>query len=163
MKKNTQPRQILVNLRNIRKARGLSINNLAEKVGTDYQQIGRIERGQTQLTVDLLYKLSQVLETPVSNLLEESAPNINDEVRSAEGKENNLTLLIPEIFKELEDLCKKNNVAIAPADLAQLSTIIYTYVSKINCTDLNAYQQLLKVFFQAFDAIFEKLVLTKVH
>lgn len=32
MKKNTQPRQILVNLRNIHKARGLSINNLAEKI-----------------------------------------------------------------------------------------------------------------------------------
>lgn len=163
MKKNTQPRQILVNLRNIRKARGLSINNLAEKVGTDYQQIGRIERGQTQLTVDLLYKLSQVLDTPISNLLEESAPNINAETLPTDEKEKNLTLLIPEIFQELENLCKRNNLAIAPADLAQLSTIIYTYLLKINCTDLNAHQQLLKVFFQAFDAIFEKLVLTKIH
>ncbi len=163
MKKNTQPRQILINLRNIRKARGLSINNLAEKIGTDYQQIGRIERGQTQLTVDLLYKLSQVLETPISNLLEESTPKTKNEIQRNEAKENNLTLLIPEIFNELEHLCKKNNLAIAPADLAQLSTIIYTYLIKINCTNLDIHQQLLKVFFQVFDAIFEKLVLTKVH
>lgn len=172
MKKKDNAHQFLINLRNLRKARGLSINNLAEKVGADYQQIGRIERGQTQLTVDLLYKLSAVLETPISNILGKSATD--SEIASSEneniiaaissdGKENSPTFIIPEIFKELENLCSKNNFLIDSADLVQISAIIYTCTLKVNFGEDNLHQQMLKFFFQALDTIFEKLVLTKVH
>ena len=32
----------------------MSLNALAEKVGIDYQRVRRMERGETQMTIDML-------------------------------------------------------------------------------------------------------------
>lgn len=50
--------KVLLKLRDVRRAKGMSLNSLAEKVGIDYQRVGRIERGETQMTVDMLSKIS---------------------------------------------------------------------------------------------------------
>ena len=58
-------------LRELRKSRGLTVNNLADKIGEDYQKVGRVERGQTSLTVDYLVKLSRGLKVPIDEILGE--------------------------------------------------------------------------------------------
>ncbi len=58
-------------LRNIRRSRGLTVNELAEKVGENHQKVGRIERGKSNLTIDCLLKLSKALDTPIDSIIQE--------------------------------------------------------------------------------------------
>lgn len=49
------------NLKRFRKARGLTQEALADEVGVDIRQIGRIERGQSYPSVGLLVQMSELL------------------------------------------------------------------------------------------------------
>lgn len=60
-----EEKNIYAKIRDIRQARGLTVNSLAEKIGEDHQKVGRIERGKRSLTIDYLLKVSKALNTPV--------------------------------------------------------------------------------------------------
>ena len=62
-----EEKSIYSKIRDIRQAKGLTVNHLAEKIGEDYQKVGRIERGQRSLTIDYLMKVSKALEIPVED------------------------------------------------------------------------------------------------
>ena len=55
-------------VRNARKAKGLSQEELAEKAGLHRTYIGMIERGEKNLTLSNIFKIAQALETPMSEL-----------------------------------------------------------------------------------------------
>jgi transcriptional regulator with XRE-family HTH domain len=57
-------------LRSIRKIQGLSQENLAEKVGLHRTYIGMIERGEKNITLLNLIKLSNALEISINELME---------------------------------------------------------------------------------------------
>lgn len=59
-------------IRDIRQARGLTVNTLAQKMGEDHQKVGRIERGKRSLTIDYLMKVSKALDTPLEEFFTES-------------------------------------------------------------------------------------------
>ncbi|MBF8264096.1 MAG: helix-turn-helix transcriptional regulator [Parachlamydiales bacterium] len=61
--------QIYEKLRQFRRARGISVDQLAKEIGENSQKVGRIERGQRSLTVDYLLKISKALETPIETIL----------------------------------------------------------------------------------------------
>ncbi|MBX7066813.1 MAG: helix-turn-helix domain-containing protein [Parachlamydiales bacterium] len=63
--------QIYEKLRKFRRARGISVDQLAQEIGENSQKVGRIERGQRSLTVDYLLKISKALSTPIETLLED--------------------------------------------------------------------------------------------
>lgn len=72
MNKQEKGQEIYQKLRELRKARGLTVNTLSEKIGENSQKVARIERGARSLTVDYLVKVSKALEAPVSSLIEAS-------------------------------------------------------------------------------------------
>lgn len=63
--------QIYEKLRKYRRARGVSVEQLAQEIGENSQKVGRIERGQRSLTVDYLLKISKALSAPIGTLLED--------------------------------------------------------------------------------------------
>lgn len=69
-----QDKQIFEKLREFRRARGISVEDLAKELGENSQKIGRIERGQRSLTVDYLLKISKALSAPIEAILEDKRP-----------------------------------------------------------------------------------------
>tara|TARA_Y100001963_G_C6765339_1_gene441876 strand:- start:90 stop:296 length:207 start_codon:yes stop_codon:yes gene_type:complete len=57
------------NIRETRKTKGFSQENLALQAKIDRSYMGRIERGEANITVDLLYKLSEVIKVNPHDLL----------------------------------------------------------------------------------------------
>ncbi|ATF13600.1 XRE family transcriptional regulator [Brevibacillus brevis X23] len=57
-------------IREIRKAQGLSQEQLAEKVGTKHTDIGKLERGERNVTLKTLEKVASSLEIEVYKLFE---------------------------------------------------------------------------------------------
>jgi transcriptional regulator with XRE-family HTH domain len=53
----------------MRKERGLTQVELAEKLGTEYPQIGRLERGQTNASIITLMKIAKELGVSISDLV----------------------------------------------------------------------------------------------
>ncbi|MCC6076046.1 helix-turn-helix domain-containing protein [Pseudomonas sp. GCM10022188] len=58
-----------------RKARGLSQDNLAYVCGLDRSYMGRIERGEVNITIEKLYRLASALQCEPASLL----PTIHQE------------------------------------------------------------------------------------
>lgn len=54
-----------------RKARGLSQDNLALLSGIDRSYVGRIERGEVNITVEMLYRIARVVGCEPASLLPE--------------------------------------------------------------------------------------------
>ncbi|WP_064199067.1 helix-turn-helix domain-containing protein [Brevibacillus brevis] len=57
-------------IREIRKAQGLSQEQLAERVGTKHTDIGKLERGERNVTLKTLEKVASSLEIEVYKLFE---------------------------------------------------------------------------------------------
>lgn len=57
-------------LRQIRKEKGLSMEQLAYKAEMEYRQLGRIERGEGSATVVTLLRLAEALEVDIKELFE---------------------------------------------------------------------------------------------
>lgn len=83
------------NIRTIRKSKGLSQEDLAEKIHVVRQTVSKWEQGLSVPDADLLLALSDTLETPVSSLLGEtiSAPE-TDEIKTLAEKLEALNLLL---------------------------------------------------------------------
>jgi XRE family aerobic/anaerobic benzoate catabolism transcriptional regulator len=54
----------------LRKGQGLTQVQLAEKLGTEHAQIGRLERGETNCTIIILRRIAKELGVSVSVLLD---------------------------------------------------------------------------------------------
>lgn len=59
-------------LRSYRRAQGLSQEKLAEHAGLHPTYIGQVERGEKNLTIESLEKITQALEIPVSCVFEKN-------------------------------------------------------------------------------------------
>lgn len=57
------------NLRNKRREKGVSQDHLALQANIDRSYVGRIERGEVNITLEKAYQLAQVLECDVRELL----------------------------------------------------------------------------------------------
>ena len=57
------------NLRQLRKAKGLSLERLAEISGVSRAMLGQIETGKSTPTVSLLWRIADALDVPVKTLL----------------------------------------------------------------------------------------------
>ena len=82
-------------LKALRKSKGLSQEELAEKIHVVRQTVSKWEQGLSVPDADLLLALSDTLETPVSTLLGEtiSAPE-TDEIKTLAEKLEALNLLL---------------------------------------------------------------------
>lgn len=60
-------------IKNIRKAKGVSQQEVADKIGTGRVQYNRIETGKSEPTVPMLERIAQALDTPVTDFFTDSA------------------------------------------------------------------------------------------
>lgn len=75
------------NIKALRKSKGLSQQDLADKLNVVRQTISKWEQGLSVPDSDLLIALSEALETPVSTLLGETvSPSEADEVKALSEK-----------------------------------------------------------------------------
>lgn len=106
MKTSEENKNIHIKLRELRRARGLTVNTLAEKMGENHQKVGRIERGRRSLTVDYLVKISKALGTPMESLFAE------EEKEKKQSKNTSLPAhdLLNAIIVEVEEYCQHRNL-----------------------------------------------------
>ncbi len=90
---------IITKLRELRRARGLTVNTLAQKMGENYQKVGRIERGKRSLTIDYLMKISKALEAPVESLLTDDKDGNSEQKGASPDILNNIIVLVEEYCK----------------------------------------------------------------
>ena len=64
--------EIGARIRKFRKKRGMTQEQLAEKMEVTFQQVQQYENGATRLNSDRLQKLAEVLKIPVGSLFEDS-------------------------------------------------------------------------------------------
>jgi len=57
-----------MNLRQLRKEKGFTMEALADEVGLEYRQLGRIERGEVNTTIVTLLRISEVLKVDLNVL-----------------------------------------------------------------------------------------------
>ena len=55
-------------LRVLRRSRGLSQSDLAERLGLTFQQVQKYERGANRISASKLWKVAEVLKVPVGEL-----------------------------------------------------------------------------------------------
>ncbi len=72
MKKMQTNEEIGNRLREFRKRRGLTQEQLSEKIGVTFQQIQQYENGSSRLNSDRLQQISMALEIPVGSLFDDS-------------------------------------------------------------------------------------------
>jgi len=60
-------------IKEIRKNREMTLQSLADKVGTSKSQIDKLERSERRLTVDWMIRIAEALNVPPANLLPEHA------------------------------------------------------------------------------------------
>ncbi|WP_439695162.1 helix-turn-helix domain-containing protein [Mucilaginibacter sp. AW1-7] len=64
---------LAANIRRYRLERKMTIAELANAVGVDYSQVGRMERGVVNANVSMVFDVAQALGVPASRLLETDA------------------------------------------------------------------------------------------
>jgi XRE family transcriptional regulator, regulator of sulfur utilization len=62
-------KNISKNLKGFRKSRQLTLEELAEKSGVSKSMLGEIERGRTNPTITVLWKITQALKMPLTTLI----------------------------------------------------------------------------------------------
>ena len=68
--------QVLENIKRIRKHKGYSHEYVAHELDISQVAYSKLEKNETKLSVERLYKLAEILETPVTDLLDVKANNI---------------------------------------------------------------------------------------
>ena len=71
------PIQIGDNIRKIRRERGLSLEQMAEQTGVSKAMIGQIERGDSNPTVAILWKIANGLKVSFSSLIEKPTNQVS--------------------------------------------------------------------------------------
>lgn len=74
MDENIVEQAVSNKLRELRRARGLTVQEFAKELKENYQKVGRIERGKTNLTLDYLVKTSNALDVSIADLLGKEEP-----------------------------------------------------------------------------------------
>jgi transcriptional regulator with XRE-family HTH domain len=69
--------QIAENLKNIRKIRGYSYDQLANVTGVSKGMLSQIEKGESSPSVNTLWKIANGLQVSFSSLVEKTEPNVS--------------------------------------------------------------------------------------
>lgn len=92
-----QNMEIHEKIRTIRQTKGFTQDYVAEKIGIDTVNYGRIERGQAKLAMDRFLKISEILEVKPSLFFSE-----NKEIGS-----NDMLILLNKIYLTEQEILKQ--------------------------------------------------------
>lgn len=84
-------------IKRIRKAKGFSQMELAEKIGITYQQFQKYEKGKSKITVDRLIDIAKALDVPLSTILVKIYKDDNIKTYSYEE------VVLLEYFRKISD------------------------------------------------------------
>lgn len=88
---------IAVNLQAIRKEKQLTLQDLADLTGVSKSMLGEIERGASNPTITVLWKITTGLKIPISRLIHEQEPNNQlvraEQWRPLQNKPNDISLI----------------------------------------------------------------------
>ena len=85
--KNMISRKIYNRISVLRKERGLSRKELAEKIGVNFQTVGYLEREEYNPSLDLAFRISEVFELPVDFIFSiEPMPLMSFEILARKSK-----------------------------------------------------------------------------
>lgn len=91
------------NIRKYRKLKGLTLEKLAEVMGTDTNYLGQCERGERRFSLDKLVDLMEYFDITANDII--SVPNMLEK----KTKENNIYL---QEINELLSHCTNNQLAV---------------------------------------------------
>ena len=90
-------RKFDLQLRALRTKKGLTLTELAEKIGSNYQAVGRWERGTTEITLGDALKVCRVLDCTLDELVGwESVPTVKEQEKRALELQNKIQEVIDE-------------------------------------------------------------------
>lgn len=90
-------RKFDLQLRALRTKKGLTLTELAEKIGSNYQAVGRWERGTTEITLGDALKVCRVLGCNLDELAGwDSVPTIKEQEKRAFELHNKVQQAIEE-------------------------------------------------------------------
>jgi transcriptional regulator with XRE-family HTH domain len=125
--------EIYKKLKQLRKERGLTLNTLAEKIGSDYQQISRIERGKSRLTIDVLMKMAEALDIPIQDIVKTKAEDKKlMPVRQQESDTLPAQELLSVILEKIETVLQETKATLSPHTKAVLASQVYTHALEIH-------------------------------
>lgn len=112
-------------IREIRKARGLGLADLAQKIGVSMSAMSKLETGHMQVTVKYLEKLAKALDVAPAALLP-SDPGGPSMINNS---------LLAEILAVTKELLLAKNIDIDPARHAAIVTRLYeTFLARSEAT-----------------------------
>ena len=76
---------VLDKIKDIRKQKGFSHEYMAHKLDMSQPAYSKIEKNETVLSVDRLFKIAEILETPVNDILEINPNNIYNQTNNDSG------------------------------------------------------------------------------
>ena len=68
--------EMLKQIRDIRNAKGFSYENMADDLKISTSAYRKIETGETNLTVERLFQIAEILQTPATKLIGGKTPNV---------------------------------------------------------------------------------------
>ena len=90
-------RKFNLQLRALRIKKGLTLAELAEKIGTNYQAVGRWERGTTEITLGDALKICRVLDCSLDELAGwETSTTVKEQEKRALELQNKIQEVIDE-------------------------------------------------------------------
>ncbi|MFA5557448.1 MAG: helix-turn-helix transcriptional regulator [Flavobacteriaceae bacterium] len=94
-------KQVVERIKSIRKEKGYSHEYMGTMLDISQVAYSNIEKQETKLTVERLFQIAEILETPVSDLLEASPNNVYNQTYN----HDNVTLIA---HQEVENLFQDN-------------------------------------------------------
>ena len=96
-------------IKTTRKAKGMTQDILAEKLGVSIGYVSQVERGITKISLDLLGAISSILECDIASFITESATNSSEymesellsEIRRLDSKKKKFILEIIKLTNEI--------------------------------------------------------------
>ena len=100
-------------IRKVRKARGLSQEELAEKVGISTTHMSHIETGNTKMSLPIFVEIASVLETRTDELLYDGSPigrsaSIEHIAEMLDNCTTQQVRIIEDIIKAIKESLDKN-------------------------------------------------------
>ena len=96
-------------IRQIRISKSLTQEYVAEKLGIDTVNYGRIERGQASLTVDRLMQLSEIMEFDIIEIFESEFKHDNANHREMIGYLDKILNRVDRIYNLLNEKVKQSS------------------------------------------------------
>ena len=90
-------------IRNLRKQKGLSLRQVAEKVSVSFVNIAHIENGRIATSEEVIKELAKALDYDVAKLLA-AADSVNEDIKNIIKK---LPTAVPEFLRTAKNLTEK--------------------------------------------------------